>query len=223
MSILSQIIDSIRTPNPPPTAKHDPARYVVGFVFCQEAVLLIRKARPKWQAGKLNGVGGKIEPGELPLAAMVRECREESGLEIPPHAWNTLGIVEAANKDWQVTFFSAEHTGPLDNLTACEDEPVKWFWIYALDRPEARVETIVDRHGDLLFWPANMDRVATVDWVLRFALAMRNQAKGSWKQAFYVQEFTPEPPYDSHTKSSHPFDPIERSVLQYPEPYPSKS
>ena len=50
-------------------------RYVAGFMFdsSYENVLLIRKTKPKWQEGLLNGVGGKIEPGEKELDAMKRE------------------------------------------------------------------------------------------------------------------------------------------------------
>ena len=55
--------------------------YVAGFLFSPDRsrVLLIRKNRPAWQAGKLNGLGGKIEPGETPPQAMRREFREEQG------------------------------------------------------------------------------------------------------------------------------------------------
>ena len=56
--------------------------YVAGFVFDQarEHVILIRKNRPTWQAGRLNGVGGHIEPGESAQEAMRREFEEEAGL-----------------------------------------------------------------------------------------------------------------------------------------------
>jgi 8-oxo-dGTP diphosphatase len=56
-------------------------RYVVGFCFDynHENVLLIRKNRPDWQVGRFNGLGGKIEKGESPLAAMGREFVEETG------------------------------------------------------------------------------------------------------------------------------------------------
>jgi len=56
--------------------------YVVGFMFSErlQTVLLIRKTKPAWQAGMLNGVGGKIEPDELPIDAMIREFEEETGL-----------------------------------------------------------------------------------------------------------------------------------------------
>lgn len=58
-----------------------PRRFVLGFCFDfgYHNVLLIEKNRPPWQAGKLNGIGGKIEEGESPAAAMAREFREETG------------------------------------------------------------------------------------------------------------------------------------------------
>jgi len=66
-------------------------RYVVGFAFDHDFshVLLIWKNRPLWQAGKLNGIGGKIEPGELPLNAMIREFAEETG--IMETQWKIVG------------------------------------------------------------------------------------------------------------------------------------
>src|SRR3954470_21452915 len=66
--------------------------YVCGFLFSPDRtrVLLIRKRRPAWQAGKLNGIGGKIEPGESPAQAMSREFREEAALDLPPDAWHEV-------------------------------------------------------------------------------------------------------------------------------------
>ena len=65
--------------------------YACGFLFSldRQRVLLIRKRRPAWQAGKLNGLGGKIEPGETPDAAARREVLEETGLVVPhvEHLW----------------------------------------------------------------------------------------------------------------------------------------
>ena len=59
-------------------------QYVAGFLFSEDRakVALIRKKRPKWQAGRLNGIGGHVEPGESPPQAMVREFAEETGLQI---------------------------------------------------------------------------------------------------------------------------------------------
>lgn len=44
-----------------------------------DQVLLVLKDRPAWQKGKLNLPGGKIEDGETPLKAAIRELKEETG------------------------------------------------------------------------------------------------------------------------------------------------
>lgn len=56
-------------------------KYVAGFMFdgVNENVALVRKLKPEWQKGKLNGIGGKIEEGETPQVAMIREFEEETG------------------------------------------------------------------------------------------------------------------------------------------------
>lgn len=46
------------------------------FVVKQDRILLIEKKRGLG-AGKINGPGGKIDPGETPLEAVIRETREE--------------------------------------------------------------------------------------------------------------------------------------------------
>lgn len=57
---------------------------VVGFVFDTELknVFLIKKNRPEWQDGLINGIGGKIEGYESPYKAMVREFQEETGQSV---------------------------------------------------------------------------------------------------------------------------------------------
>lgn len=58
--------------------------YVAAFLFSENrrSVALIRKNKPEWQAGKFNGIGGKVEPGETPIEAMEREFLEEAGLHV---------------------------------------------------------------------------------------------------------------------------------------------
>lgn len=81
------------------------AQYVLGFMFdtTTQRVLLIRKCRPAWQAGKLNGVGGKLEAGETPLEALVREVSEEAALDTAPAQWRYFGVM--AGTDFQVHCF----------------------------------------------------------------------------------------------------------------------
>jgi 8-oxo-dGTP diphosphatase len=49
------------------------------FVVRDERILLIRKKRGLG-AGKINGPGGKLDPGESPLAGAIREVQEEIGV-----------------------------------------------------------------------------------------------------------------------------------------------
>lgn len=79
-------------------------RYVVGFVRDQNSVLLVRKIKPDWQAGMLNGIGGKIEPGESAADAMVREFDEEVGAIIQPENWRLFAILTGG--DYEVHFFA---------------------------------------------------------------------------------------------------------------------
>jgi 8-oxo-dGTP diphosphatase len=58
------------------------------FIVQDGQILLIEKKRGLG-AGKINGPGGKIDPGETPLQAVIRETQEE--LMITPHAPRKIG------------------------------------------------------------------------------------------------------------------------------------
>lgn len=55
-------------------------KYVLGFIFEKDLkhVYLIRKQRPRWQKGKLNGIGGHVNEKESFDEAMKREAIEEA-------------------------------------------------------------------------------------------------------------------------------------------------
>jgi 8-oxo-dGTP diphosphatase len=64
---------------------YTPILATLGYVFSPDGarVLLIhRNARPDdAHLGKYNGLGGKLDPGEVVVAGMRREIREEAGIE----------------------------------------------------------------------------------------------------------------------------------------------
>lgn len=66
-------------------------------------------------AGKWNGLGGKLEPGESPQACAVREVLEESGLTIVhPRLRGLVMFPGFKNDDWYVFVFTAgEFSGEL--------------------------------------------------------------------------------------------------------------
>lgn len=69
--------------------------FVCGFMFSEnkQNILLIKKDRPEWQNGLLNGVGGKLEEYEPSELAMVREFKEEVGINTTPLEWTLFAVV----------------------------------------------------------------------------------------------------------------------------------
>lgn len=97
-------------------------RYVVGFALDHHGrVALIRKNRPAWQAGRLNGIGGHVEPGEVDDQAMRREFREETGADVA--GWEPFVVMDFP--DATITFYRARvGDAVLDGLRSTTDEPV---------------------------------------------------------------------------------------------------
>ena len=98
--------------------------YVLGFAFSKEcnSVLLIKKQKPDWQKGKLNGIGGKIEKDELPIEAMVREFYEETGLVIPESDWREFAIMQGPG--WSCNCFKTDSDKIHSYRQTTEEEPV---------------------------------------------------------------------------------------------------
>jgi 8-oxo-dGTP diphosphatase len=100
--------------------------YCLGFAFDDLGrVCLITKDKPDWQKGKLNGVGGSIEPGEMPIDAMVREFKEETGVEVPIWRWTHFGTMQGI-AGWQVELFHCQCPEIRDVRTA-EREHVQLY------------------------------------------------------------------------------------------------
>ncbi|WP_418275795.1 NUDIX hydrolase [Isoptericola jiangsuensis] len=76
-------------------------------------------------------VGGKIEPGEAPDAALVRECAEEIGLDVPVAALVPLGrrAAVAANEPGHVVdahVYAVPLPGGFEPVARAEIDEVVW-------------------------------------------------------------------------------------------------
>lgn len=76
-------------------------RYCLGFAFDDlGSVALMQKNRPEWQRGLWNGIGGKLEEGELVIDSMRREFREETGVLVQD--WDVVGRMSGPGFDISV-------------------------------------------------------------------------------------------------------------------------
>lgn len=101
-------------------------RYVAGFMFdfSRSSVALIRKTHPEWQRGLLNGIGGRIQPGESQNEAMTREFNEEAGTWVDN--WLHFLCMEGSNDNGEcfvVDFYAA--MGDVHQLRSMEEEKVE--------------------------------------------------------------------------------------------------
>ena len=65
------------------------------FIVRNDAVphVLLGKKKRGFGLGKLNGIGGKLEPNELPEDGIIREVEEEVGLVIPKSNLQAAGHI----------------------------------------------------------------------------------------------------------------------------------
>ena len=100
-------------------------KYVLGFAFDSigNGVVLIQKGHPEWQKGKLNGVGGKINPPlEGRRAAMAREFEEETTVATSPNDWTLFAVMEGTG--WKCHCFYLFDTQVFAEAKTATDEPI---------------------------------------------------------------------------------------------------
>ncbi len=82
---------------------------VTNFLFCEDDYLFLHRGKHKrLDPNKLNGVGGRVEPGENYLDAAIRETEEETGYKVSPQDIKLAGVVKLEggyNEDWVMCFF----------------------------------------------------------------------------------------------------------------------
>lgn len=133
--------------------QHSKPQYVVGFYFGHDrrSVALIRKNKPEWQAGKLNGIGGLVEPGETTIDGIVREFAEETGKHTHQRSWRFFAVLRCQACD--VHFFeqSGDGAGIYNGFQSLTDERVEWHSVQRLQY--------------------NTDIIANLQWLIPLALA----------------------------------------------------
>lgn len=124
--------------------------YVLALLFTADRgrLVLVRKTRPAWQAGRVNALGGKLAAGESPLDAARREVEEEAGVRVD--GWEEFLVWEdpvyrmhavRAFSDAALTARTAEDQevflAAVDSLPPNLIDNLRWLVPLALDRDVA--------------------------------------------------------------------------------------
>ena len=106
--------------------------YVLGFLFNSipvgrksdsQKLVLIKKNRPEWQKGLLNGAGGHVEETDKDfLMAMQRECEEETGVKISRSSWRNFATLQS--RGWVIHCFSYKGKAANRAKTMTDEEVV---------------------------------------------------------------------------------------------------
>ncbi len=142
-------------------------QYVVGFAFSADRsqVVLMRKNRPAWQAGKLNGIGGKFEENETGEECMVREFHEETGVQTDLADWHYF--TKIIGRDGDVHVFRLFDDKAMA-ATTTSDEPVMIV--------EAKLDGIIKTEG-----------MSNLSWLI--GIALDTTQPFFFVEANYNQEF----------------------------------
>lgn len=122
-------------------------QYVLGFMFSHDLkqVALIRKNRPAWQFGHLNGIGGKMEDSDdTPNEAMYREFEEETGLHQQP-SWHLFAEYSGHDfHDFVIYIFCQK--GDLSKLKTVTDEEIEIVDVDSIRREKSDYKVIDNLH-----------------------------------------------------------------------------
>ena len=148
-------------------------QYVCGFLFDHggKSIALIRKKRPLWQAGYMNGVGGRIEAGEKPFDAMQREFNEEVGMRLS--GWKHFCTLR--NMDAAIHWF----VDRLEYVVEQDEEGEMPVLFHAIASPEPVYWCRVDRLDEL-------DLIPNARWLIVMAMLGSDAIQGNvWPYDIY--------------------------------------
>jgi 8-oxo-dGTP diphosphatase len=108
-----------------------PASYLV---LCKdEKVLLVRRFNTGYGDGNYSMIAGHVEPGESFTQCILREAKEEAGIDIKPENLHVAHIMQRYSKDDEnneridIYFIAKDWTGELSNKEPDKCDDFSWF------------------------------------------------------------------------------------------------
>lgn len=105
---------------------------VTNFIHNGDNYLFLqRNPNKRIDPNRLNGIGGRVEPGENYLDAAIRETEEETGYKVTPEDVSLAGVVKLEGgygEDWVMCFFKIK-VNSKEVPHGSETEDGKFIWL----------------------------------------------------------------------------------------------
>jgi 8-oxo-dGTP pyrophosphatase MutT (NUDIX family) len=123
---------------------------VTCFLHCGDQYLFVHRTKKPHavDAGKLNGIGGKLEPNEDYLACAIRETAEETGYLVTEHDCHLVGVVNMTGgyeNDWVMCFFSIA-IPTLEIPIGPENDEGRLVWLHKDEVLTSQYQLVDDLH-----------------------------------------------------------------------------
>ncbi|WP_202127649.1 NUDIX domain-containing protein [Clostridium sp. C8-1-8] len=101
------------------------------FLIREGKILLLRRFNTGYEDGNYSIVAGHSDGNEDVKSAMIREAREEAGIEIKPKNIQFAGVMHRKSNDERIDFFFSADSwdGEIINMEPHKCDDLSWFEI----------------------------------------------------------------------------------------------
>ncbi len=94
-----------------------------------DSILMLRRCNTGFADGSYSMIAGHVEAGENLKAAMIREAREEAGIDLSPTDLEVVGVIHSMSDREYVNFFlkASEWSGEVTNMEPDKCDDLRWF------------------------------------------------------------------------------------------------
>lgn len=99
------------------------------FLTRHNRILLLRRCNTGYEDGNYSVVAGHLDGREEVKAAMIREAREEIGIDILRDDLEVVGVMHRLSDDERIDFFlqASEWAGEIKNLELDKCDDLSWY------------------------------------------------------------------------------------------------